>query len=164
MFTNHLSDRKSTFIKLLEKDNSISIHKWNLRFFAIEIFKLERGLAPALCKLMISQNRQNRHKLRINAYFTLQKMKFSIKNFFSKCDHIRSFLRIWSYLLKKSFMENFNFCAAYFTLRWVKLFLKDLENLSYLGLRGGGRGLFQRIQLCMLLELFTLWHFIFTRP
>ena len=33
-------------------------------------------------------------------------MKFSIKDFFSKCDQIRSFLRIWSHLLKKSVMEN----------------------------------------------------------
>ena len=43
---------------------------------------------------------------------TAQKMKFSIKDFFSKCDQIRSFLRIWSNLLKKSFMENFIFCAV----------------------------------------------------
>ena len=41
-----------------------------------------------------------------------QKMKFSIKDFFSKCDQIRSFLRIWSPLLKKSLMENFIFCAV----------------------------------------------------
>ena len=37
---------------------------------------------------------------------TAQKMKFSIKDFFSKCDQIRSLLRIWSNLLKKSLMEN----------------------------------------------------------
>ena len=43
---------------------------------------------------------------------TAQKMKFSIKDFFSKCDQIRSFLRIWSHLLKKSLMENFIFCAV----------------------------------------------------
>ena len=36
-------------------------------------------------------------------------MKFSIKNFFSKCDQIRSILRIWSHLLKDSLMENFIF-------------------------------------------------------
>ena len=42
---------------------------------------------------------------------TAQKMKFSIKDFFSKCDQIRSFLRIWSYLLQKSLMEDFIFCA-----------------------------------------------------
>ena len=42
----------------------------------------------------------------------LQKMKFSIKDFFSICDQIRSFLRVWSHLLKKYFMENFIFCAV----------------------------------------------------
>ena len=36
-------------------------------------------------------------------------MKFSNKDFFSKCDQIRRKLRIWSHLLKKSLMENFNF-------------------------------------------------------
>ena len=35
-------------------------------------------------------------------------MKFSIKDFFSKCDE----LRIWSHLLKKSLIENFNFYAV----------------------------------------------------
>ena len=45
----------------------------------------------------------------MNKYNTAQKVKFSVKDFFSKCDQIRSFLRIWSYLLKKSLMENFIF-------------------------------------------------------
>ena len=45
-------------------------------------------------------------------FFTAQKMKFTIKGFFSKCDQIRSFLRIWSRLLKKSLMENSIFCAV----------------------------------------------------
>ena len=39
-------------------------------------------------------------------------MKLSIKDFFSKCDQIRSFLQIWSHLLKKSLMENFIFCVV----------------------------------------------------
>ena len=43
---------------------------------------------------------------------TIQKIKFSINDFFSKCDQIRSFLRIWSHFLKKSLMENFIFCAV----------------------------------------------------
>ena len=43
---------------------------------------------------------------------TPQKMKFSIKNFSSKCDHIRSYLRMWSHLLAKSLMGNFIFCAV----------------------------------------------------
>ena len=39
-------------------------------------------------------------------------MKFSTKNFYSKCDQIRWKLWIWSHLLKKPFMENFIFCAV----------------------------------------------------
>ena len=39
-------------------------------------------------------------------------MKFSIKDFFSKCNQIRSFLPIWSHLPKKSLMENFIFCVV----------------------------------------------------
>ena len=40
-------------------------------------------------------------------------MKFSIKDFFSKCDQIRRKLRICAYLLKKPLMENFIFCVVY---------------------------------------------------
>ena len=50
------------------------------------------------------------------AYYTAQKMKFSIKDFFSKCDQIRRKLRIWLRLLKKSLNENFIFCAVLFSL------------------------------------------------
>ena len=39
-------------------------------------------------------------------------MKFSIMDFFSKCDQIRRKLRIWSHLLNKSLIENFIFCAV----------------------------------------------------
>ena len=49
---------------------------------------------------------------RLVNFHTAQKMKFSIANFFSKCDQIRSFLRIWLHLLEKSVMENFIFCAV----------------------------------------------------
>ena len=47
-----------------------------------------------------------------NTSHTAQKMKFSIKDFFSKCEQIRRKLRICSHLLKKSFMENFIFCTV----------------------------------------------------
>ena len=39
-------------------------------------------------------------------------MKFYTKSFFSKCDQIRGKLRIWSHLLKKSWIENIIFCAV----------------------------------------------------
>ena len=38
-------------------------------------------------------------------------MEVFIKDFFSTCDQIDWKLWIWSYLLKKSLIENFNFCA-----------------------------------------------------
>ena len=45
-------------------------------------------------------------------------MKFSIKDFLSKCDPIRSFQMIWSHLLKKSLMENFIFVQWVNVLSW----------------------------------------------
>ena len=40
---------------------------------------------------------------------TAQKMKLSVKEFFSKYEQILRKLRIWSHLLKKSLLENFIF-------------------------------------------------------
>ena len=54
----------------------------------------------------------------VNSIFTAQKMKFSNKDFSSKCDRIRSFLRTWSHLLEKPLIENFIFCAV-FHLKFV---------------------------------------------
>ena len=53
------------------------------------------------------------HSEYCQASMTAQKMKFSVKDFISKCDQIRCFQRIWSHLLKKSLMENFSFCAVH---------------------------------------------------
>ena len=46
-------------------------------------------------------------------------MKFYIKDFFSKRHQIRSFLRIWSYLLKKSLMENVILRAVFIAISWI---------------------------------------------
>ena len=45
-----------------------------------------------------------------------QHKKWRIKNFLSKYYQIRSFLWLWSHLLKKSLLENFIFCAVSPTL------------------------------------------------
>ena len=45
----------------------------------------------------------------IKANESLHKKMFSIKEFFSKCDQIRSFLRMWSHLLKKKLYEKLYF-------------------------------------------------------
>ena len=58
-------------------------------------------------------------------WHTAQKLKFSIKDFFSKCDQIRNKLRICSHLLKKSLMESFIFCAV---CSVKKLFLEISQN------------------------------------
>ena len=44
--------------------------------------------------------------------FTAQKIKLSMKEFFSKCDQIRRKQPIWSHLLKKFLMENFIFLCS----------------------------------------------------
>ena len=56
------------------KGNSVSIHEGNSRFLAIEMFKFKRSFAPALCKEIITQNRQ-RYKVGNNANFTLPLVK-----------------------------------------------------------------------------------------
>ena len=48
-------------------------------------------------------------KFEFIAGITAQKMKFAIKTFFSKCDQICIFVRIWSHLLNESLKENFIF-------------------------------------------------------
>ena len=53
---------------------------------------------------------------------TAWEMKFSIKDFLSKCDQICKKLQILSHLLKKFLIENFIFCAVKIqtlTLKWV---------------------------------------------
>ena len=75
--------------------------------------------------------------IRSSKIFTSQKMKFSIEDFFSKCDQIRIKLRIWSHLLKKSLMKNFIFCAVFKRVNnhTSTQKLNYFDNLVYLGLR-----------------------------
>ena len=67
---------------------------------------------------------------------TTQKMNFSIKDFFSKCDKIRWTLRIWSHFLKKSLMENFIFSAVPSEMNLTSLtnFWKYIDCISALSL------------------------------
>ena len=52
--------------------------------------------------------------------------KFSITDFFSKCDQICRNLQIWSHLLKKPVMENFIFLCSVF----LSLLLGDVLQIS----------------------------------
>ena len=70
----------------------------------------------------------------LSTILTAQNKKHSMKDFFNKCDEIRSFLRTWSHSLKKSLIENFNFCAV------LKL-LTPIRNCLY--------SIFHIVSLCM---------------
>ena len=71
-------------------------------------------------------------KLSVKLYLKhCQKNKFSVKDFFNKCDQILSFMQIWSHLLKMSWMENFIFCAVHMLI--LDLYLKKiLGNFAYI--------------------------------
>ena len=61
------------------------------------------------------------------ALFNAQKTKFSVRDFFSKCDPVSKKLRTWSHLLKKSLMENFIFRTVSWIIHWASSqnFLKN---------------------------------------
>ena len=54
-----------------------------------------------------------------SVWSTAQKVKFSSKDFFSKCDQIRRKLQIWSYLIRHPLMENFIFGAVENSIRVI---------------------------------------------
>ena len=64
------------------------------------------------CMLTLNMHLRNQGQFQPVKLTHCTKMKFFIKDFFCKCDHIRRKLQIWSHLLKKSLMENFILCAV----------------------------------------------------
>ena len=82
------------------------------------LYLMIRSLICLLTKILIQLSLNyllEVENLTLFLFFTAQKVKFLIKEFFSKCGQICSFLRIWSHLLKNSLMENFIFCALFIT-------------------------------------------------
>ena len=61
--------------------------------------------------------------------FTAQKMKFSITDFFSKCDQICRELRIWSHLQEKSALKNFIFCVVSVSLTMTSIKMRFMDNV-----------------------------------
>ena len=89
------------------------------------MFSFDRLLNSFLLKL---------RELTFRKLHTAQKMKFSIKDFFSKCDQIRSKLGIWSHLLKRSLIENFFFVQCHWNvlIHCAIFFIRDeTENWSH---------------------------------
>ena len=60
------NDKQSSFIKLLGKDNSVSIHQRNLQILALEMFKVSNSLPPVLMNDIF--------KLRVEQTYNLRKL------------------------------------------------------------------------------------------
>ena len=64
-------------------------------------------------------------------YVTAQKIKFSVNDFFSKCEQVRSFLRICSHLLKKSLTEHFIFLCSVFRKKLSQISFKNSSKSGF---------------------------------
>ena len=106
--THHFSGCRNIYYFLVTKDRAKSVSKtvyrkktskWHLKNREKRVSKRAKPFT------------HNSIKLTIN---TALKTKFSIKDFFSKCDQIHTKQKqwIWSHLLKKPLMENSIFCAV----------------------------------------------------
>ena len=116
-FTTVMWWLKVNFQLSFRTQSSILYHFTNLYFisivrvlFAIH-YPLEKHFREGYIFIIFLES-QNLCSLSWATLGITQKIKFSINNFFSKCDQICSFLRIWSHLLKKSLMGNFIFCEV----------------------------------------------------
>ena len=49
-------DSKSTFIELLKKDESFTIHECNIQSLAIELYKVKNGFSPKIMSLVLPLN------------------------------------------------------------------------------------------------------------
>ena len=67
------NDRKSSFEKLLRKDNTVSIHHRNLQVLATEIFKIKNNIATKIIN-EIFQNMISSYNLRKNSRFYVRKV------------------------------------------------------------------------------------------
>ena len=97
---------------------------------------------------------------------TAHKKMSSITDFFNKCDQIRSFLRIWSHLLKKSLMENFIFCAVDVfsgyrngTLAWNELNKVPTNNYLF---KFNNRNTRNKCDVCSVLTIKTTYFTFFS--
>ena len=86
---------------MYQRDKYIGLSQTSIiKFFCKNSSRFEAVTVATFGKSSIVDDR---HNLK---YALHKKMKFSIKDFFKKCDQIR-YLQIWSHFLKKSLMENF---------------------------------------------------------
>ena len=88
-----------------------SINSWILSGFLLTSFYLAEAIC-FLVRAVVQKYHEMSFIYNYSHFYTVQIIKFSIANFFSKYEQIYRKLWIWSYLLKKSLIENFNFCTV----------------------------------------------------
>ena len=71
--------KQCSFHQLLERDGSVSIHKRNMRFLAIEIFKIKTGTNPTLVGEIFPLNEEMRYELRNRTDFAIRTVN-SVRN------------------------------------------------------------------------------------
>ena len=89
--------------------------RWSLFLIKLHVnflIKFTPFFSDCLLWLLLKHKKMRKITIKDYDHYHCTKMKFSIKDFFSKCDQIRTFLRIWSHLLNKSLMQIFIFCAV----------------------------------------------------
>ena len=101
-------DYVSSFIELLEKDKSTTIHNKNIQLLATELFKVKNGLSAAFMNEIFVENAQHYYDLRKKTEFKRNKVKTVYKG-----TETLTFLgpRIWEivpdYIKKSSSFEEF---------------------------------------------------------
>ena len=99
---------------------------------ANELFKLFKWLhlylIPYELKYSTASTLHSPCGLGISSY-TTPKVKFLIKDFFSKCDQIRSFLLIWSHLLKKFYAKQTLFTFKLSGSYWNPSFISTSKTI-----------------------------------
>ena len=60
MFSLIYNDKTSTFKELLQKDNSVSVHYYNIQAFVIQMYKAANGMSPEIMS-EIFQLREKSH-------------------------------------------------------------------------------------------------------
>ena len=63
--------KTSTFNKLLEKDNSVSIHYSNIQPLAIEMFKVANGMSPVIMNEIFQLREESQYNLRYISIFVI---------------------------------------------------------------------------------------------
>ena len=101
------SDKLYFYTYTLSMDNQKHVKFWNVS--SSNLLRKPKNLRNLELRSCFTDESRLYNSISPN---TAQKVKFFMKDFNSKFEQIGSFLRIWSYLLKKPLIENFIFCAV----------------------------------------------------